>query len=70
MARHEGVMFAFVRLWKTGQTSELAQRRKQLLPPCQGLVDIALVAYVEHQPVTGSVEYPVNGHCQFHSPQV
>ena len=36
----------------------------------QGLVDIALVAHVEHQPVHGGVEHPVDGHGKLHHPQI
>ena len=70
MARDKSVMFALIGLGKTGKAPELAERGKQLLPPGQGLVNIALVAHIEHQPVRGGVEHPVDGHRQFHCPQI
>ena len=70
MARDEGVVTALVWLGKAGQAVQLPQGGKQLLPPRQGLVDVALVAHVEHQTVRGGVEHPVDGHGQLHGPQV
>ena len=70
MSRDKRVMDALVRLGKAGKPSELPQRSKQLLPTCQGLMDIALVSHIEHQPVFCRVEHPVDGHRQFHSTQV
>ena len=70
MARDKGVMHALIGLWEAGQASELAEGGKQFLPSGEGLVDIALVAHVEHQPVFFRVEHPVDGHRQLHRAQV
>ena len=43
---------------------------KQRLPAGEGLVDVALVPHVEHQPVLRCVEDPVDGHRQLHRSQV
>ena len=68
VARHKGVVLALVGLGKARQSAELPQRAEQLPPPGQRLVDIALVSHVEHQPVTGGVKHPVDGHGQLHRP--
>ena len=57
-------------LGKPERPSELAQGAKQLPPPGEGLVDIALVSHVEHQPILRRVEYPVDGHRQLHHAQI
>ena len=68
MTRHKGVVLALIGLGKARQSAKLPQRAEQLPPPGQRLVDIALVSHVEHQPVTGGVEHPMNGHGQLHRP--
>ena len=70
MARDKRVMFTLIGLGEAGQAVELPEGGKQLLPPGQGLVDVALVPHIEHQPVRGSVKYPVDSHCQLHRSQV
>ena len=64
------VVDALPGLGEAGQAPELPQGIEQLPPPGQGLVDIALVAHVEHQPVHGGVEHPVDGHGKLHHPQI
>ena len=70
MARDESVVLALVGLGEAGQAVQLPQGGELLLTPRQGLVDVALVAHVEPQPVRGGVEHPVDGHSQLHGPQV
>ena len=70
MACDESVMLALVGLGETGQSAELAEGRKQLLPARQCLMDIALVTHIEHQPVRCGIEHPVDGHGQLHHPQI
>ena len=70
VACHKGIVDALIRLGKAGQAAELPQRGKQLPPPCQSLMNVALVAYIEHQPVRGRVEHTVNGHGQLHRSQI
>ena len=70
MAGNESAVNALMGLGEAGQSAELAQGGKQLLPPGEGLMDIALVAHVEHQPVPLRVKYLVDGHRQFHGAQV
>ena len=66
----KGVVNALVGLGKAAESAELPQRGKQLPPPGQRLVDVALMAHVEHKPVPGCVKHPVNGHRQLHHAQV
>ena len=70
MAGDEGVVDALPGLGEAGEAPELPQGGKQLLAPGQGLVDVALMAHVEHQPVRRGVEHPVDGHGQLHHAQV
>ena len=51
MARDKCVVSALIGLGEAGQSAELTEGGEQLLPPGQGLVDIALVPYIKHQPV-------------------
>ena len=56
-------------LGKRARPSNWRRGGEELPPPGEGLVDIALVAHVEHQPVPGGVVDPVDGHRQLHRPQ-
>ena len=70
VAGDEGIVGAFPRLGEAGEAAQLAQGAKQLPPPGEGLVDVALVAHVEHQTVLRRVEYPVDGYRQLHHAQI
>ena len=70
MSGDEGVVFALPGLGEAGEAAELPQGVKQSLPAGEGLVDVALVPHVEHQPVLRCVEDPVDGHRQLHRSQV
>ncbi|MPM75994.1 hypothetical protein SDC9_122989 [bioreactor metagenome] len=70
VARHKRVVSALIGLWKSGKAAELPQSAEQLPAACQSLVDIALVAHVEHQPVIGGIEHPVDRHRQLHHTQI
>ena len=70
MTGDKRVVYALPGLGEAGQAPELPQGIEQLPPPGQGLVDIALVAHVEHQPIHGGVEHPVDGHGKLHHPQI
>ena len=66
----EGVMDALPGLRKAGEAVQLTEGRKKLLPTGEGLVDIALVAYVEDQAVPLRIEAAVDSHGELHRPQV
>ena len=70
VARHEGVVDALLRLRKAGEPSQLTQGAKELPAAGEGFVDVALVAYIEHQPVPGGVVGAVERHRQLHRTQV
>ena len=70
VAGDEGIMGTLPRLGEAGEAVQLAQGAKQLPPPGEGLVDIALVSHVEHQTILRRVEYPVDGHRQLHHAQI
>ena len=70
MACYKGVVGAFIGLGKTRQSFKLSQGGKQFPPSGQGLVHIALVPHIEHQPVLLGVKHPVDGHSQLHSSQI
>ena len=70
MSGDEGVMLALPWLGKAGEPAELPQSGKQLPPSGKGLVDVALVAHVEHQTVLRRVEHPVDGHRQLDRAEV
>ena len=70
VAGDKGVVDALPGLGEAGEAPELPQGGKQLLPAGQGLVDVALMAHIEHQPVRGGVEHPVDGHRQLHHAQI
>ena len=66
----EGVVDALPRLGEAGDPAELPQGGHLLPAAGEDLVDVALVAHVEHQPVRPGVEHPVNGHRQLHRAQI
>ncbi len=70
VAGHEGVVAALLRLWETGQTSQLPEGTEQLPPSGKELVDVALVSHIEHQTVPGRVVDPVEGYRQLHGSQI
>ncbi len=70
MAGHEGVVAALLRLWETGQASQLPEGTEQLPPSGKELVDVALVSHIEHQTVPGRVVDPVEGYRQLHGSQI
>ena len=70
MSGDEGVVFALSGLGEAGEAAELPQGVKQRLPAGEGLVDVALVAHVEHQTVLRRVEHPVDGYRQLHHAQI
>ncbi|MPM56720.1 hypothetical protein SDC9_103534 [bioreactor metagenome] len=70
VARHKRVVLALIGLWKARQAAELPQGAEQLFAPRQRLVNIALVPHVEHQPVAGGVEHPMDCHRQLHHAKI
>ena len=70
MARDEGVVDTLPGLWEAGESVQLPEGGKKLLPASERLVDVALVAYVEDQAVPLRVEAAVDGHGELHGPQV
>ena len=70
MTGDEGVVDALPRLGEAPQAPELPEGAEERPPPRQRLVDVALVAHVEDQPVPVRVEHPVDRHRQLHRAQV
>ena len=70
VAGDEGVVDALLGLGEAGEAAEGAQRAHGPSPPSEDLVDVALVAHVEDQPVPAGVEDPVEGHGELHHAQV
>ena len=70
MSSDKGVVDALMGLGKAGEAVQLAEGIKPLPAARQNLMDIALVAHVEDQPVPLRVKDPVNGHRQLHHSQV
>lgn len=70
MARHKGVVDALIGLGEAGEPLELPQGGKQLPTAGQRLVDVALVPYVEYQPVCGRIKNAVDGYRQLHRSQI
>ena len=67
---NKSVVDALVGLGEAGKSIQLTEGIKQLLPPRQGLMDIALVAHIKDQSVLFRVKDPVDGHRQLHGPQI
>ena len=63
------VIGAFAPFWETAQSAICAERIKAVSPSGKYLVGIGLVAHIPHQTVVGRIEYIVQSHSQFDSPQ-
>ncbi len=70
MAGAEGVIFAFLPSWETGNAIGLAQLGHGLAASGQDLMWIGLVADIPYQPVIRCVEDIMQGNGQFHYAQV
>lgn len=67
--RYKSVADAFRRFGKPGDPAKGAQRFHRVVASGQNLVRIALMSHIKDQPVPPGIEYPVNGHDEFHRPQ-
>ena len=70
VAGDEGIMDAFVGLGKPGKTVQLPQCGKQRLTAGEGLVDVGLMAGVEHDGVPRGAEGAVQRDRQLDDPEV
>ena len=70
MAGAETVILAFRPFGKPAQASVLPQGWELCLPSGEELVDIGLVSYIPDDFVPGHGKYLVQGHGQFHHPQI
>src|SRR5574344_1788609 len=70
MTGHKSVMLTFIRLGKTGKSTQLAQRMKQRLTPGKNFVGIALVPHIKNQTVSGCIKYTVDSNRQFYHAQI
>ena len=70
MAGNKRVCCAFIRLRKTGDSSELPQGTEGFPAPVQDFMGIALVPDIEQNSVFGCVINPVQRNGQFHRAEV
>lgn len=69
MPRYKSVADAFRPVWETRRSRQRCAAFIASLRPVRILCAIALMSHIKDQPVPPGIEYPVNGHDEFHRPQ-